>query len=118
MTNYTVEDVLDMDNYSINQLDEYFTKNKVEVVIYGGKRLVYNGNWIVKLEKTDDCINLKIETKADTLYAAMYDAYEKFNQVAKRGAPNLLAPMIEHKPMTLEEHEIKQAKALDDDIPF
>ena len=38
----------------------------------------------------DDGIELKIETAAPTLYAAMYDAYEKFNQVAKRGAPLMI----------------------------
>ena len=43
MTEYNVNDVLDMDNYSINQLDEYFIKNKVEVIIYGGKSFVYGG---------------------------------------------------------------------------
>ena len=126
MTEYNVDDVLDMDNYSINQLDEYFIKNKVEVIIYGGKSFVHGGNWAVKLEKQDDGINLKIETKANTLYVAMYDAYEKFNQVAKRGAPNLLAPVIEHKTLPsdtpLYEHQ-PLAKDnnngdLDDDIPF
>ena len=121
MTEYTVDDVLDMNNYSINQIDDYFMKNEITVVIYGGSRYVYGnkGNkWSVKLEKMDDGIELKIETVAPTLYAAMYDAYEKFNQVAKRGAPNLLTPVIDLKPMTLEEHETKQEKALDDDIPF
>ena len=54
MTKYNVDDVLDMDNYSINQLDEYFIKNKVEIVIYGGKSFVYGGNWSVKQEKALD----------------------------------------------------------------
>ena len=83
MTEYNVDDVLDMDNYSINQ-------------------------------------------KANTLYAAMYDAYEKFNQVAKRGAPNLLAPVIEHKTLPsdtpLYEHQPltkdNSNGDLNDDIPF
>lgn len=129
MTNYTAEDVLDMDNYSINQLDEYFTKNKVEVVICGGKSFVFGCNWAVKLEKKDDGITVNIETKANTLYAAMYDAYEKFNQVAKRGAPNLLAPVIEHKPSKDVIHHIDgnpynnnpsnlRRMNADDDIPF
>ena len=113
MTNYSVDDVLDMDNYSINQLDEYFIKNKVEIVIYGGESFVYGGNWSVKLEKVDDGIKLNIETKADTLYAAMYDAYEKFNQVAKRGAPNLLAPMIGSQVSPAA-----RPSGIDDDITF
>ena len=116
MTEYTVDDVLDMNNYSINQIDDYFMKNKIAVVIYGGSRYVYGnkGNkWSAKLEKMDDGIELKIETAAPTLYAAMYDAYEKFNQVAKRGAPNLLAPMIESQVSPAA-----RPSGTDDDTPF
>ena len=128
MTNYTVEDVLDMDNYSINQLDEYFKKNKCEVHIMFISP-AYNKTWHVIVKKKDDGIAVEINTTHTSLYSALYDAYEKFNQVAKRGAPNLLAPVIEHKPSKDVIHHIDgnpynnnpsnlRRMNADDDIPF
>ena len=114
-----------MDNYSINQLDEYFKQNKCEVHIMFLSP-AYNKTWHVIVKKKDDGIAVEINTTHTSLYSALYDAYEKFNQVAKRGAPNLLAPMIEHKTLPsdtpLYEHQ-PLAKDnnngdLDDDIPF
>ena len=112
MNNYTAEDVLDMDNYSINQLDEYFKKNKCEVHIMF-LNPAYNSTWHVMVKKKDDGIAVEINTAHTSLYSALYDAYEKFNQVAKRGAPNLLAPMIESQVSPAA-----RPSGTDDDILF
>ena len=101
---------------TIEELAEWFQKNKITCNIF--YRLLGADEWQVVCEKKDDGIELKVRLENKSLYIAMYDAYEKFQTTAFRGAGNLLAPVIEHKPTTLEEHETKQEKALDDDIPF
>ena len=101
---------------TIEELAEWFSKNKIECRIYCWP--VSNWKWAIHCEKADDGIKVEVNTSHKELYIALYDAYEKFQTTAFRGAGNLLAPVIEHKPMTLEEHETKQEKALNDDIPF
>ena len=86
---------------NIDEIDAFFIKNKVEVVVFGGDKFVYhdkkNSNWKVQLRKEDDGIKLEIEVQGTTLYEAMADAYVKFYNTVNKGASNLLAPVIEHK---------------------
>ena len=109
---------------TIEELAEWFQKNKITCNIF--YRLLGADEWQVICEKKDDGIELKVRSENKSLYIAMYDAYEKFQTTAFRGAGNLLAPMIEHKTLPsdtpLYEHQ-PLAKDnnngdLDDDIPF
>lgn len=110
-----------------DELDRYFVENKICVVVYGGSKYNYSTrekkvHWKVQLEKVDDGIKLDVQSEGVSLYQTMYDAYEKFNRVATRGASNLLAPVIEHKTIEFDDgdpyNEPPSKVDIDDAIPF
>ena len=113
MTEYNVDDALDMNNYSINQIDAFFKANNCEVHCSTFGKTYGEAKWNIILKKKDDGIGVEITTSHTSLYSALYDAYEKFKQVANRGAPNLLAPMIESKVS-----DAARPSGTNDDIPF
>ena len=110
---------------TIEELDTYFHENKINISIFHGPK--YNFScpcaWVIAGDKADGDIAIEVRTKDISLHAALYDLYEKFEGVVRRGAPNLLAPQLEHRHMTEDEFiaalDANLPKAHDDDeIPF
>lgn len=98
---------------TIEELDTYFVTNKFEISI---NRFDFGETWHVACSKKDDGITLKVTTSASSLLDALYDTYEKFEGVVRRGAPNLLAPQLEHAP---EKKSWAESREFDSDCdPF
>ncbi len=74
---------------TIEEVDRFFIENKIQVCILGNSA---QSGWYLTAEKHADGMSLKLTQRGECLLVVA----EKFEQFVRKGAPNLLAPQLEH----------------------
>lgn len=102
---------------TMDELDAYVLAHKISVAMFFGTDFNYAigaPTWGITLKKDNsDGIKVEVKTRHASLHVAYDDAVARFDGIANRGAPTLLAPQLEYTTYT----DVSVATS-DDEIPF
>lgn len=69
----------------------------VQIVLYSPKWQYSNKNWEIKLQKSDEGVQLEIVHQGPGLEETIEGAYAKWVKITSKGAPELTLRQIEHE---------------------